>query len=70
MLPGVIPLMSLLTEVQPTPQPVLLATGSTAPPLGPSVQALVVQQSILVAGAEVAPRQVASKNKQNSIFKI
>ena len=65
MLPGVISLMSLLTEVQPTPQPVLLATGSTAPPLGPSVQALVVQQSILVASGEVAAGQIASKNKQN-----
>ena len=67
MLPGVISLMSLLTEVQPTPQPVLLATGSTAPPLGPSVQALVVQQSVFVAGVEVAARQITSKNKQNSI---
>jgi hypothetical protein len=62
--------MSLLTEVQPTPQPVLLATGSTAPPLGPSVQALVIQQSILVASGEVAAWQIASKNKQNSIQKM
>jgi hypothetical protein len=55
--------MSLLTEVQPTPQPVLLATGSTAPPLGPSVKALVVQQSIFVAGGKVAAGQITSKNK-------
>ena len=50
--------MGFLTEVQPTPQPVLLPTGSTAPPLGPCMQGLVVQQGVFVTGGEVAARKL------------
>ena len=63
MLPGIITLMSLLTEIQPTPEPVLLAAGAAAPPFGPRVEGLVVQQGVLVAGCEVTARQVASAKK-------
>ena len=56
MLPGVIPLVCFLAQVKPTPQPVLLPTGSTAPPLGARVEGLVVQQGVLVAGGEVTAR--------------
>ena len=39
----------------------LLATGPTAPPLGPGVDSLVVQQSVLVASLEPTARMVASE---------
>lgn len=53
-LPAVIALVSLLAKIQATSEPVLLAASAAAPPLGPRVHRLVVQQRVLVTSLEVA----------------
>lgn len=61
MLPAVVALMGLLAKIQATSEPVLLAACAAAPPLGPGVHRLVIQQRVLVTRLEVAARVVTFK---------